>query len=92
MTFAWFRKPGDDAWGYYLLLVPPLERATSWLIVIVANVLPAEWLSWGAPYPSLPQGLAGFGAWGSVALLIFIISGWREPLPTVASGGLGGSV
>jgi hypothetical protein len=87
MVFAWFRKPGDDAWGFYALLVPPLERALSWAWVVLVNILPAGWQWPGEPYPQMGSALAGFGAWGSVTLLILIISGWREaPLTSEVPG------
>jgi hypothetical protein len=88
---AWFRKPGDDAWGFYMLLVPPLERMLSWLWVVAASLYPPAGTLWWHPNPPLGVGLQGFGAWAATTLLILIISGWREPLPEQLVGGANAS-
>ena len=72
MTFAWLRRPGVDAWGYAALVVMPIERAASFSYGFLLYIIP------GLPLGYAP-GIVGALTWGSVVIVLLIISGWAEP-------------
>ena len=75
MVSAFFRKPGQDRFGFFALTVMPLERAISWTITFGAGVFPS------LPPVATPPLITSFNqavVWTAVSYLIFVVAGWRE--------------
>lgn len=61
---AFFRKPGQDIFGYISLMVPPVLWGVSGFITYINGVN--------------PQGLLATSLWGAVVAAIVIVAGWPE--------------
>ncbi len=75
-----------DRIGFALLIIMPMERALSWLLVMILYIPGVPHL---IPLPQFGSGVAGFTAWLVVSLHLFLINGWQEPVvPPVILGKL----
>jgi len=71
LSSAWRAAGRRDDWGYMALILMPIVRAMSYLWAWLLNLIP------GPPVGD-PTGWLGFIVWGTVAVLVFTISGWPE--------------
>jgi hypothetical protein len=68
---AFRRGPGQDAWGYNVLVLPPIVWSASYLWAWAIYLVP------GGPN-GYAQGWSSAVIWGAIAAVIVIISGWAE--------------
>jgi hypothetical protein len=66
-----------DRVGFALLVVMPVERMVSWLIVLILHI---PWVPDLIPLPAFGNAVAGFAVWLVVCLHLILISGWAEPI------------
>jgi len=66
-----------DRFGFALLIIMPVERALSWLLVLILYI---PGLPHIVPLPPYGAAVAGFSVWLVVSLHLFLINGWQEPV------------
>lgn len=76
-----------DRFGFALLIIMPMERALSWLLVLILYIPGMPHI---IPLPQLGAAVAGFSVWLVVSLHLWLINGWQEPItaPEIAIPGV----
>lgn len=70
-----------DRLGFALLIVMPVERFLSWLLVLLLWI---PGMPHFIPLPQFGAAVAGFAVWLVVSLHLFLINGWQEPVTVPA--------